>query len=131
MANEFGVDISCIQGLDPSLTLVGGTTVLAQGLARRLTTPRGGLFYDPNYGYNVRNLLGATLSATELFAVQSLIEAECEQDERVRDARAVVTLTGEQLSIAVDISSSLAPFRFVLSVSNLTADSLRVEALEQ
>jgi hypothetical protein len=59
MATDFGTDISCYPDLDGSFGLVSGFTLIAQDLARRLETPRGGLFYDSNYGTDVRGWVNA------------------------------------------------------------------------
>lgn len=63
---DYGTDLSCVVDLDAGLAEVTGNTLLAQALARRLITPRGGLLDDPNYGYDLTQFLNADIGPTDL-----------------------------------------------------------------
>jgi hypothetical protein len=81
--DPLGVDVSCYPDLDPLGTLVSGNTALAQAIARRLTTPRGGLFYDTNYGTDLRLYLNEGMTNEAQSRIKAAIESECAKDERV------------------------------------------------
>src|SRR5690349_16156686 len=101
MATDFGSDISGFPDLDPTFSLVSGTTALAQAIARRLESPRGSLWYAPDYGTDVRGRLNDAFTASGLHALQSDIEAECEKDERIRHASATVTLDSRRSTMTI------------------------------
>jgi phage baseplate assembly protein W len=124
---DFGKDISATTGLDPAFTLVSGTTLVTQALFRRLTTPRGALFYAPDYGTDVREALLARLDRVRLDGWRTRIEAECKKDERVRTVRASLSFDppAETLRIAIDGTTAAGPFRLVLAVSAVSVEVLK------
>jgi hypothetical protein len=128
---ESGVDIDCIIDVGRSLTLARGLRNLGNALARRLVTPRGGLFYDPNYGLDVRAFVNAGFTAQQLAQVQADIAAEVSKDERVENPQVTVVSNVQTGSMAITIVCELAegPFQFLVSVNALTVELLRVEAL--
>jgi len=85
--NPLGVDFACVDDLDANLSLVEGRTALAQSTARRIITPRGGLYYDPNYGTDIRGRLHRPFPAA---LTARLVEQEALKDERVENAGASV-----------------------------------------
>ena len=125
---DFGLDIAGVYDFDKSLTTVTGQRAVAEAVARRLITPRGGLFYDPNYGYDVRLLLNNSMLQSDVYAVTAAIEAECEKDERVYDAQVSIKTTAslETLLISIKLQTSAGPFLLTLSVSNVTVDILTI-----
>lgn len=127
MSVDFGTDLSFFPDLDPGFGVVSGADCLGQALARRLETPRGGLWYDADYGTDIRDRLNDAATQAGWHALQSDIEGECEKDERVRHASATVTLDTASSTLTVSISCDTAdgPFVFVLS-----ADALSVQFLE-
>ena len=129
MATDFGTDIDCAFGLSPSFQLVTGNTLLAQALMRRLTTPRGGLWYDPNYGFDLRILVGATLTNSQLGALSGMIEVECEKDDRVSSARCALTLANGRMTVAITVTTRTGAFDLTLGVSDVTVELLKVQAV--
>jgi phage baseplate assembly protein W len=127
MATDFGQDLSLWPDIDNMGALVNGTTGLAQALCRRLTTPRGGLSYDPGYGTDMRAFLNEAFSGTSAGAAQQAIEAEVIQDERVLDAVASVTfIAASSLLIAhLTVRTSDGPFLMVLAITALTVAILK------
>jgi phage baseplate assembly protein W len=125
---DFGTDLSAIAGLDPGFTLVSGRRALAEASLRRLTTQRGTLFYAPNYGTDVRELLLARLDSAKLAAWRSRIEAELLQDDRILEVEAELTLdaAAERLTLAVHATDGDGPFKFTLAVDRVTAALLGV-----
>lgn len=123
-----GTDIHCVSGLDPLFTIVDGRTALAQAIARRLSTVRGTLAWigdDSDYGYDLRQHLGDDLTPRTLAAIGPRVEAECLADERVRAARADVTLLGSTLRVAITITDAAGPFRLTLAVDAVTVTLLQ------
>lgn len=128
---DSGVDIDCIIDVGRSLALARGLRNLGNALARRLVTPRGGLFYDPNYGLDVRGFVNAAFTPQQLSQVQADIAAEVSKDERVEDPQVTVVSNLQTASMAITIVCELAegPFQFLVAVSALTVELLNVEAL--
>lgn len=126
---DLGTDISCVDDLAPSFATVSGTLALSQAIARRLITPRGGLFYDEDYGIDLRAYLNAGIARGTGFAFRlgAQIEAECLKDERVETVAAAVTFddANEKLTVALNGVASTGPFRLTLSVTSLTVELLR------
>lgn len=119
---DLGSDIAGLDDIDPTMPTVEGRRCLIQSIARRLITPRGGLWYDPDYGYDLRQYLsGITVSAG---AIASGVEAEAEKDERVEQASASVVFSGRVLTVRLAISDSQGPFSFSLAIDQVTATIL-------
>lgn len=123
MTTEHGYDLSGILDLSPDLRTVNGREALIEALARRLTTPRGGLWYDPSYGHDVRQYVNAPDPQPGL--IESQVSAECLKDERVLDAEVTVLSLGEDLRISVEITDGRGPFTLTLKVTQVTVEVLR------
>jgi hypothetical protein len=122
---DFGSDVSTFVAgdLDPSFNLITGPHVVAENIARRLSTTRGTMIDDPNFGLNLRDFLNSAMTPQQIFALQKSVEAECEKDDRVLDASAQLTYTsvaGGTLRVSVVFNTSAGPFALDLSVSALT-----------
>lgn len=126
--DPLGVDISCYPDLDPSGSLVSGNTCLIQALLRRLITPRGGLFYDPDYGTDVRELVGESIATGGIVSISQAIEQEVLKDERVLLATATMSFNTQTniVSGTLVITSSTGPFTLVISVDSLSVSLLQV-----
>lgn len=131
MATDFGVDVSCVEDLDPAFELVTGPRAVAQAIARRLMTPRGGLFYAGSYGYDLRQHLNGTIEPGDEFVIAQAIEAQAEQDERVRGASVTVSHEGltELLRVRIVLVLDEGPFDLVLGVSAVTVEILALTPL--
>lgn len=127
---DYGADVSCLDDLDPYFSLVSGKPALAQALSRRLTTPRGSLVYDPEYGIDLRSYLNASPSMHDLSVAKSAIEAEVTADERVSAATAVVSFDRRTsiLTVSIDVESAIGPFRLVLASTGVSVSVLRESA---
>jgi hypothetical protein len=128
-APELGVDLAALPDLDPSFPLVAGLANLGQALARRLETPRGGLFYDPNYGTDVRAWLNegftsdATWSASGPRSRPRPRRTSACSPPRPRWSS---TRPRETLRITLSVVTRSGPFKLVLAASALTVDLLSV-----
>ena len=126
MAVSLGSDLSCVSDIDPAGAEVSEKILLAQALARRLTTPRGRLIDDPNYGYDLSQWLNADVGPAELAQIQSQAQAECLKDERVQSATVLVTFIQNVMLVTVALVTASGPYSLVLSVSALTTQLLTV-----
>lgn len=120
MAIDYGIDLAGVLDLDANLTVVRGPLAVAHALARRLTTPAGGLFYAPTYGYDLRRFLNEV--SLPPGAVASGVETEALKDERVLSASAAVTLINETLTATLQFETADGPFELTLTVSALSID---------
>lgn len=132
---DFGSDLNGFLDLDANLTFLSGdsslpqpnsTRALTQALARRITTPRGGLFYDQSYGIDVRDLVSG---AVEPSTAAAMIASECRLDERVNDCSVTIVVGGsgpdKTWTITVNpVTSTGDVFKFVLSVNDVTVTLL-------
>ena len=120
---DLGSDFAGILDLTSGLTQVSGRTALIEAIGRRLTTPKGRLFYNLDYGHDVRQYLSAAVPPAGV--IESAIAAECLEDERVEDVEVVVELLGDSLRIDVYLTDDAGPFRLTILVSELTVEILR------
>jgi hypothetical protein len=116
-----GTDYSCDPwgGLSPSLAVVSPETAYVQAIARRLTTRRGGLWYDPTYGLDVRDYLLDVATDAQIAAE---VSGQVMLDERTRDCSVSVrrpTLGALELTILVTTATG-ATYPMTLHVSQAT-----------
>jgi hypothetical protein len=125
---DFGTDLSALPDLDPTFTTRSGSSVLAEAVARRLQTPRGGLFYAPEYGLDVREALNEAWDPRALERWRAAIERECEADERVERASASLAFDPRQqtLRLSIQIDAAHGQFQLVLAITALSVDLLTV-----
>lgn len=116
----FGQDFQVLNGVNPAFPLVGGYTNLGQALANRLQTPRGGLFYDLDYGTDVRGYLNAAITPKVRAALAIAIQNECLKDERVQGCTATITadLSTETMTISINALTAQGPFAFIFDVTS-------------
>lgn len=126
-----GTDVSMIDDVDPVWGIASGYANLARALLRRLSTDRGGLFYDPDYGYNVTDLLNAGMTPRQRAKAQQDITAEVRKDERVRSPRVVLTYNAAFQSLTIDVrcDTPAGPFSMVMAATALTVEILRVNGV--
>ena len=123
---DYGSDVSTFAGpsmdLDPTFTVISGPRVVAERIARRLTTPRGGLFYDVNYGTDIRDFLNAGVT-NQLSAIQELCNQEALKEETVQASNCSVTFNAQTslMTIVYRLQLASGPFQFTLNVSQLAA----------
>lgn len=130
MATNYGSDSYCLTDIQRISTLVTDPrVVIGQRVARRLQTPRGALALingDPNFGYDVRQLVNAKLTPSFKVTAQKAIRDEVEKDQEILSAavRVESAEAGNGIAITVDIQSSDGPFSLVLNVRDLSVEAL-------
>lgn len=132
-AQLLGIDIDVIDDLPPTFRLAYGPKVLANYVARELITPEGFLAIhfdgDPNYGRDVRGRLNSAWSLQELASFGGAMEAKLRRHDRIESVTVTVShdLATSTLSVDITIETAAGPFRFLLSISELTVELLRVD----
>lgn len=129
----YGRDLSCTTEIHPGLAEVDPMSPVGIGEAaiRRLTTPRGGLPDDADYGLDLRSFANRGVPYAELRDLQGMIRNELAKDDRIADLTVTVTLSrSTDLAVSIRIvpeHPTLAPFALVFVVG---ADgAVTVEAL--
>lgn len=135
----YGVDVWCESRIVAG-RLAYGWRVVAQACYRRLTTPRGALWFlvdddatgteEDAYGFDISAWLGAVGLEDAAASLPSLVSAELRKDPRVGEAQTEVSISGDTLrvSVAVTLADSSETFPLVLDVSEVSAALVRGDA---
>jgi hypothetical protein len=88
----YGVDLACVDDLGDALEEVDpfSTQAVSEAIIRRLTTRRGQLVDDLDYGLDVRGFLNKGRTEADMRALASEVVAEVKKDERVDAAEVTV-----------------------------------------
>lgn len=132
MATEYGSDFTTFvtgrPDIDPRFLLIETSRVVAETCARRLLTPRGSLVGDPDFGFDLRDYLGARITNVQRARIVSGVEEEMRKDERVARARVVEfqlpTAAVPVLRLKVAIETAADRLEFVLSIDRVSAEVL-------
>lgn len=112
--------------ITPTLREVEGPRCVIENIASRLISPRGCLWYDPAYGFDVRQFLSGHVQDTGRIAAG--VEEQAEQDERVNSASARVTFVDRSLKIELSLLLSEGTFDYTLTVDKVSGQLLLSEA---
>lgn len=126
---NYGQDTYDLTDLPLIDTQIDGITNIALRIARRLTTPYGALGAindDPDFGYDVFQLLNIASNQGLLIAARSDIETECLKDEEIQDATVDLESQGSGISITVDLTASTGPFQLVMNIQDVTYATLQI-----
>ncbi len=136
----YGTDVSTFvrndegaMDLDPFFVEISGPRVIAEAVARRWTSEKGSLFWDPDGGEDVRALLGSRFDPAEAVDLQATLSAEAEKDERVLRCSVLVTweLAARRVRIRAAVTPAEGPsFQFVMPVDAVTSAVLGLEIVE-
>lgn len=125
---DLGTDLSCVTDLTSDCAEVSGQRCWLENLARRLQTTLGSLIDDPDYGFDVADLLDDEILPSQLANIAGQVDGEFLKDERTLQSSTVVTMQQSGAAIALTITSrvrsALGPFTLVLSVSRVTVTVL-------
>lgn len=119
----YGTDLSCVSDLTETLDEIDPNSALgiAQFVARRLTTAKGSLADDEDFGLDVRGYLNRGVPTIELRDFAGQIRMEVAKDDRIEDCAVEVTApTSSDLNISIYITpydASLQPFSLTLAVT--------------
>jgi hypothetical protein len=129
MAYDLGTDVSTFPDLDVTGRKITGARVVAECCLRRLTTQADTLGYDPDFGYDLRDLLNEDFSDSELRRHEARAAIEVEKDERIRRADVTLTLNHATHTLTVRITGTLISdrdFLLTLGIGQLSAEVLQV-----
>ena len=127
--SDFGTDIAALGGIGKKFRLVSGVLNYIQAIVRRLSTPRGGLFYAPDYGFDVREFLNETDSLDARFSLEVNVAAECEKDPRTVAAEAEVLEVGDgSFKLRLRLETTEDEVELVLQVEQVTVEVLYANA---
>lgn len=125
---ELGRDLQAMPDLQ--LHIQAGLRNLAEAIARRLVTPRGRLWYDPEYGYDVRRWLNSAADSAVRYEIARRVEEQCEMDPRVASAEATVEYSAEARELTIRVKLTLAdePSPQIVPADRVTLEVLRATA---
>jgi hypothetical protein len=127
MPDPLGTDIDVLTDLRPSFVLASGLTNLGQAIARRLCTPAGALAAigdDPDYGFDIRELLNDDLTEREISALGPRLESEVRKEERILGAEVafLYSFASYQLAVDFNLDTQEGPFRLVLGITDRSVE---------
>lgn len=115
MAVYFGVDLDCLDDLTEGMREIAGAAVVAQDCYRRLITPRGQLLDEPDYGFDLAELLSRWMTPEQVAAIPGLVRAELSKDERI-DSVTVSAVATSEGTVRLTIKATTGAGPFVLGV---------------
>jgi len=122
---DLGTSIGIDGDFSPQSRVVSGRESLIQALVRRLTTSRGALWYDDEYGSNLCDFVNQAIR--HAWVVEQSTEEECLKDERVEACTASAELLGSKVTLTLAIESVDGDeFELVLDVSAVTVEVLEI-----
>jgi len=105
---DYGSDLSTFTSpdgsadLDPNFARIKGARVVIERLARKVQTPTGSMF-KAGWGYDLRDLLQASLTPAGVAAVQGELQRQCEDEEEVASADATINFTQGVMTITIRV----------------------------
>jgi phage baseplate assembly protein W len=121
---DVGIDVDALTDVPLDWSLCSGLRNLGNALGRRLRTVLGALASDPNYGFDLRDMLNAGVDASRLSALRGQVVAEIEKDQRVNAVSTIdFTYDGgtQALSIALSVETAVGPFDLIVPVTGAPA----------
>lgn len=120
---DFGRDLSCTDDLTEDMREVEGPLLTVEALYRRLNSPRGCLWEDPDYGLDVREFLSKSMTQVEIDAIPGQIVAEAKKEQAVESFNAkVVKRDIVTLVLSCTGTTSEGPFSFVLTATQAAVE---------
>lgn len=133
-ASIYGTDTSCgPDGYRPGV-LVSGVELVREAIYRRLSTRRGQLLDDPDYGLPLSTFICATYTEDDAERIAGQIRNEILKDDRVErvvvDSNVVESVGGALgVTIELDCRCGAGPFSLTVSIGQLEARVIFPEAV--
>jgi hypothetical protein len=101
----YGRDLSCVDDITGNLDEVDVFSVTAIGEAtiRRLSTARGMLVDDPDFGLDLRSYCNRGVPAHELAEIEGAVRSEVTKDDRIDSAAVTASYTAANSTLLVQI----------------------------
>jgi hypothetical protein len=129
LPTDLGRDIGCTTGLRTGRFVTKGRLV-GEAAYRRLTTPRGMLRDDLDYGLDLTEMIGSANPRATAAALPGQIKSELLKDQRIVsvDADVTVSTSGPATTFTIDIraETTLGPFTLALLASDVTVELLGI-----
>lgn len=123
---DYGSDFAGVGDITPTMREVEGPRVVVEAIANRLISPRGCLWYDTAYGFDLRQFFNGAVQDTGRIAAGIVEQAEL--DERVDSAEATVSFVGQTLTSRLRVVLSEGTFEYTLTVDKVTGQLLLKDA---
>lgn len=111
--------------------IVTGNRLLAEAAVRRLSSQRGSLLDDPNYGLPLVELLNQAATKDQIAAIPGRVRGELAKDTRLVEGSITVELIPIDVSgpaksyeVRIGMEGDDGPFELVLSVNDLKVEIL-------
>jgi hypothetical protein len=126
LKQALGVDIKCIDDIDPHFTLVGGGYNVGCAQARRTSTPRGALHYAQGYGRDLGQYLNGEVTTKSLQDMRKDAAAEAAQDERVKSLQVAASWDPRTETVTLDQKgkTKAGEFRLIRRMADVTTTVL-------
>lgn len=125
---NFGTCWSCVSDLTMPAIMATGFQVVAEAIIRRWSTSQGQLIDDPDYGFNLTDLISDDLGPGQIAQAQQSASAEAQKDERVLACAVKLTLdVAGTLAVVANVTTAQGPFKLVASVSAIGVSDLLVQ----
>lgn len=122
-----GRDLACVDDLDAALRETTGVVTFQHALARRISTPRGAVIDDDDYGIDIRDELKNEVTRASLVRIAGRARNEILKDERAATCSVTPTAIGSPLvSLALAIGGDAAEGPYSLTVA---VDAVKVSLL--
>ena len=125
--STYGIDLVCVEDVDARMseTIDESMQSLAQDLFHRVTTPRGAIVDDPDFGDDVTAYLSGNAQASDLISIEGRLASECLKDDRVDVVEVTVTAPDPKtLNVSIFVTpkdTALGPFTLIIPVTDAGA----------
>jgi hypothetical protein len=115
----WGSDLSCDDDLSENMAEITKDDMLlvVQSCYRRLTTRRGTLEDDPDYGLDVMHLLHQGMTQTDLIVIAGQIRNELSKDDRLESVECRATYQDETLSVDIAGTTRVGTFSMTMGAT--------------
>jgi len=132
VAPDFGLDLACVEDLDPAGREVSGFVMMIQWAFRVLDTQPGSLVDDEDgvFGFGLRDLISKGITQDDIDGIPGRLAAAYEQDERIvkGSVKARVTFKDGLMRCEIRMSTGAGPFSLVVNASQADVAFVRSEA---
>lgn len=126
---DFGTDLNfdiTTMDIPNNFNTTSGRDNLIKACIRRITTPRGRLIYDPNYGIYIQDYLNDDIDIRTVAQIGGLIDNELLKDERIIKSSTEANYFRGILTTVTTLVDGNGPFKLVLAISAVTVNVLQV-----
>lgn len=118
---DYGSDMSCVTDITAMATELSGDDprIVAESDARRLSTDRGTLIDDPNYGWNLQDLVQRPLTPADIATIPGQVKGELLKDDRHETLDVWTTgQTTSNLLVHVKGTTAKGPFGLTMAITD-------------